>query len=105
MRRINLKISLFLIILPLLIISTSCLSSPEIIFVYPKVPAPESIISPVRPDWIFLTKENEPDYIFLSVSDSDLLHDYIVAIQEYGKLLQSDIDYYRLVTDWETLQE
>lgn len=84
----------------LLTILTACQSSPELVFIYPKVPEPAVIEKPIRPDWKFLTLPDYPEYVLLTVSDSDLLHDYIATMQGYGKLLQIDLRYYRLATDW-----
>lgn len=89
----------------LLISLTSCLSSPEIVLVYPKVPAPVVIERPIRPEWVFLTLEVYPEYVLLTISDSVMLKNYIIDMQTYGKLLQTDIDYYKQATAWETLQE
>lgn len=112
---------LTLILLPILL--TACKTT-EIVHVYPKIPQPSAIEKPKTSGWEFFPIKNylleigftekeidyrlkeetiNLDFVYLSVSDSILLRDDIVDLKTAFDLLQADINYYHLATDFEKL--
>ncbi len=89
----------------------------ELVPVYPKIPSPSEIQKPELSNWKFFPIKNyllsigfteeeikekdfALDFVYLSVADSILLRDDIIDLKTYGKLLLSDVNYYKLATDF-----